>query len=74
MVDILRNPSQAEAARFIKEHGPLRAAKDHATGDIYVWPGEAALHNDVIGSLPQNGMVDSVAETIWEAKDLKKLR
>lgn len=71
MVDIFRNPTEAEF-RQASVSGAARAAKDYSTGDIYVWDGERALHNDVIGQLPQNGMVDS-AGTLWSYDDYKKL-
>ena len=74
MVDVLKNPSRKEVTKFIKENGPLRAAKDHSTRDIFVWPGEAALHGDVINALPQNGMVEALSGTIWNANDLAKLK
>ena len=72
MVDIYKNPTASEF-RKASASGAARAAKDHSTGDIYVWDGERALHNDVIQNLPQNGMVDS-AGTLWSYEDYKKLR
>jgi len=71
MVDIFRNPTEAEF-RQASASGAARAAKDYATGDIYVRDGERALHNDAIGLLPQNGTVDS-AGTLWSYDDYKKL-
>jgi hypothetical protein len=72
MVDIYKNPTASEF-RKASASGAARAARDHSTGDIYVWDGERALHNDVIQNLPQNGMVDS-AGALWSYEDYKKLR
>jgi hypothetical protein len=72
MADIFKNPTQSEFLRLIKENGPLRAARDHANGDVYVWPAESGLHNEVISKLPQNGMIDS-AGTLFDFKDYMKL-
>lgn len=72
VVDIFRNPTKAEF-RKASANGAARAAKDHSTGDIYIWDGERALHNDVIQKLPQNGMVDS-AGTLWSYDDYVRLK
>jgi hypothetical protein len=72
MIDTYKNPTASEF-RKASANGAARGAKDHSTGDVYVWNGEHALHNDVIQSLPQNGMVDS-AGTLWSYDDYKKLR
>lgn len=73
MLDVFRNPTKSELNRLFKQHGALRAAKDHSTGDVYVWQAEGALHNEVISSLPQNGTIDS-AGILWDASDYGRLR
>jgi hypothetical protein len=72
MVNVFKNPSRKEFSEASRS-GAARAAIDHSTGDVYVWDGESALHNDVISSLPQNGMVDG-AGTLWDYNQYLKIR
>jgi hypothetical protein len=68
IVDIFVNPTKSELGKLVKSSGPQRAAKDFSNGDVYVWPSDAALHNEVIRALPQGRMIDS-AGTVFDWKD-----
>lgn len=73
-IEVLRNPKATDAGKMIREHGPLRAVRDANTGDVYVWPGEAALHHDVIQQLGRYSSMLDDAGVIYSPRDLRALK
>ena len=68
---VLRNPTRQDVATLLEaaRGGALRAAKDHRTGDVYVWDAADATHIQMLGHL---GLIMGVSlGVIWSVEQAK---
>lgn len=45
---VVKNARRGDLLKLAKEGGSFRALRDPATGDIYAWPANDALHIDLV--------------------------
>ena len=69
---VLQNPSRREIAKELKRSGFLRVLRDHQTGDVFMWPGEEALHEEVIRQLGLSDRTENLGQ-VTSLDDLTKL-
>ena len=60
-MSVFRNPTERHVNRALKDARYMRVLRDTETNDLYVWPGDEGLHDDIMKKL---GLADETTENL----------